>query len=84
MSAEIRIIPIKGIGEISPGADLGTIIYEALRNQDITLQQHDILVVTQKIISKAEGRTIQLTDIQPSPLAQTIAKQGSKDLAMLR
>ena len=79
MSAEIRIIPIKGIGEISPGADLGTIIYEALRNQDITLQQHDILVVTQKIVSKAEGRTIQLTDIQPSPLAQTIAKQGSKD-----
>jgi coenzyme F420-0:L-glutamate ligase / coenzyme F420-1:gamma-L-glutamate ligase len=79
MSNEIRIIPIKGIGEISPGVDLGNIIYEALSNQDLILEQGDILVVTQKIVSKAEGRTVHLTDIQPSPLAQTIAKQGQKD-----
>jgi coenzyme F420-0:L-glutamate ligase / coenzyme F420-1:gamma-L-glutamate ligase len=79
MSTEIRIIPIKGIGEISLGADLGTTIYEALRNQDLMLEQGDILVVTQKIVSKAEGRIVQLTAIQPSPLAQTIAEQGSKD-----
>ncbi|HEY4034169.1 MAG TPA: coenzyme F420-0:L-glutamate ligase [Ktedonobacteraceae bacterium] len=79
MSNEIRIIPIKGIGEISPGADLGSIIYEALPDQDLILEQGDILVVTQKIVSKAEGRIVHLTDIQPSPLAHTIAEQGQKD-----
>jgi len=79
MSTEIRIIPIKGIGEISPGADLGKSIYEALLNQGLTLEQDDILVVTQKIVSKAEERIVHLTDIQPSLFAQSIAKQGQKD-----
>lgn len=79
MSNEIRIIPVKGIGEVSPGTDLGSIIYEALSNQDLILEDGDILVVTQKIVSKAEGRTVQLRDIEPSILAQTIAKQGQKD-----
>src|SRR5205807_2148398 len=79
MSAEIRIIPIKGIGEISPGADLGKCIYQALLNQDLTLEQGDILVVTQKIVSKAEERIVHLTDVQPSLFAQSIAKQGQKD-----
>ena len=79
MNNEIRIIPIKGIGENSLGADLGSIIYEALLNQDLRLEQGDILVVTQKIVSKAEGRTVHLTDILPSPLAQTFAEQNQKD-----
>src|SRR5258708_15386504 len=79
MSTEIRIIPIKGIGEVSPGADLGSIIHEALLNQDLRLEQGDILVVTQKIVSKAEGRTVHLIDIQPSPFAQTFAEQNQKD-----
>ncbi len=78
-SNEIRLIPIKGIGEISPGVDLGSVIYEALSHQDLILEQGDILVITQKIVSKAEGRTVYLRDIQPSTLAQTIAKQGQKD-----
>lgn len=79
MSNEIRIIPIKGIGEISPAVDLGSIIYEALSHQDLILAEGDILVVTQKIVSKAEGRIVHLRDIEPSTLAQTIAKQGQKD-----
>lgn len=79
MSNEIRIIPIKGIGEVFPGADLGTIIYEALLHQDLILEQSDILIVTQKIVSKAEGRTVHLANIQPSPFAQIIAKEGQKD-----
>ena len=84
MNAEIRIIPIKGIGEIFSGTDLGKSIYEALLNQDLTLEQGDILVVTQKIVSKAEERTVHLTDVQPSLFAQSIAEQGQKMLAMWR
>src|ERR1700736_6641936 len=62
MNAGIHILPIYGIGEILPGSDLGLIIYEALRAQELALQQGDILVVTQKIVSKAEGRIVHLEE----------------------
>ena len=76
---ELKIIPVKGIGEIPPGTDLGRLIADALHAQEITLQQHDVLVVTQKIVSKAEGRTIDLNTIEPSPFATQIAQRYSKD-----
>ncbi len=79
MSKELRIIPITGIGEIPAGADLGILIYDALQQQNLTLQQGDILVVTQKIISKAEGRTVRLDEIVPSEFARMVAQQGNKD-----
>src|SRR5690348_6159447 len=66
MVTELRIIPITGIGEIPPGSDLGLLIYEAIQAQQLTLLQGDILVVTQKIISKAEGSIVNLDEKQPS------------------
>ena len=60
MSTAIQITPITGIGEIPPGTDLGSLIFTALQAQQLTLQQGDILVVTQKIVSKAEGRVVDL------------------------
>jgi coenzyme F420-0:L-glutamate ligase/coenzyme F420-1:gamma-L-glutamate ligase len=79
MSTELRITPITGIGEISPGIDLGNVIYGALQAQQLELQQGDVLVVTQKIVSKAEGRLVDLAEIQPSPFASIVAAQGKKD-----
>src|SRR5947208_1555401 len=79
MSTALQIIPITGIGEIAPGTDLGVLIYEAIRNLDLALQQGDILVVTQKIVSKAEGRVVNLEEVQASAFAQMIAEQGGKD-----
>src|SRR6184192_2252293 len=79
MSSELRIIPITGIDEISPGVDLGSVIYVALQAQKLELQQGDVLVVTQKIVSKAEGRIVNLTEVQPSPFAQIAAQQSKKD-----
>ena len=79
MNTEIRIIPITGIGEIAPGADLGLLIYEALQAQQLTLQQGDVLVVTQKIVSKAEGRLVKLAEIEPSALAHTAAQTSRKN-----
>jgi coenzyme F420-0:L-glutamate ligase/coenzyme F420-1:gamma-L-glutamate ligase len=79
MSTELRIIPIYGIGDIHPGDDLGLTIFEALRGQNLQLEQGDILVVTQKIVSKAEGRTVNLDDVHPSPFARAIAEQSQKD-----
>ena len=81
MNNEIRIIPIEGIGEIPPGSDLGLIIYQALEAQALPLQTGDILVVTQKIVSKAESRVVNLDDIEPSAFALSIAQQYEKDAA---
>ncbi len=79
MNTELRILPLRGIGEISPGTDLGLLIFHALREQDLMLQAGDILVVTQKIVSKAEGRLVHLNDISPSAFAQSYAEQWQKD-----
>jgi len=79
MNSELRILPIAGIGEISPDTDLGLVIYEALRSQQLALQQGDILVVTQKIVSKAEGSVVHLDEVQPSQFAQIAAQKSKKD-----
>lgn len=79
MTTEIRIIPITGIGEIPPGTDLGILIYEAIKAQQLTLQQGDVLVVTQKIVSKTEGRVVKLAEIEPSEFAHIAAKTSRKD-----
>ncbi len=79
MNTEVRITPITGIGEISPGIDLGSIIYMALQAQQLELQRGDVLVVTQKIVSKAEGRIVNLAEVQASPFASIVAAQAKKD-----
>jgi coenzyme F420-0:L-glutamate ligase / coenzyme F420-1:gamma-L-glutamate ligase len=77
--SELRILPITDIGEISPGADLGALIHTAFQTQHLELQQGDIVVVTQKIVSKAEGRIVHLTEVQPSAFAYMVAEQSKKD-----
>lgn len=79
MVTELRIIPVTGIGEIAPGSDLGLVIYEALQAQQLQIQQGDILVVTQKIVSKAEGNIVQLDEIRASEFAHSLALESKKD-----
>src|SRR5713101_2845146 len=79
MNTELRIIPITGIGEVNPGSDLGLTIYTALRAQQLALQHGDILVVTQKIVSKAEGRLVNPEEVQPSDFARMAALGSKKD-----
>ena len=79
MSKELSIIPIKGIGDISPGSNLGFIIYKAMQAQNTELQQGDILVVTQKIVSKAEGNVVNLDDVHTSEFARSLAAESNKD-----
>ncbi len=79
MSADLRIIPVRGIGEVRPGDDLAATILTALALHDTPLQERDVLVVTQKIVSKAEGRIVDPTGVEPSHLAEMAAAQGKKD-----
>jgi coenzyme F420-0:L-glutamate ligase / coenzyme F420-1:gamma-L-glutamate ligase len=50
MVGEIRVIAVRGIGEVRPGEDLATTILDALARQDLPLADGDVLVVTQKIV----------------------------------
>lgn len=79
MQGELRVIPVRGIGEVQPGDDLAQLIWLALCEQQLTLADGDILVITQKIVSKAEGRMVDPTTVEPSHMAHMCAAQGPKD-----
>lgn len=59
-SAELRVIPLTGIPEVDAGADLATLIVEAAG--DAALEDRDVVVVTQKVVSKSEGRVAPATE----------------------
>lgn len=79
MHGGIELLPVTGIGEVEPGIDLAAAIAAALGQQGTPLQDGDILVVTQKIVSKAEGCLVRLADVEPSPLARNWAERWAKD-----
>ena len=75
----LEVIGITGIPELTGGESLGSLIAEAARAQGTPLQDGDVLVVTQKIVSKAEFRLFDLSSIEPSPLAVNFADETQKD-----
>src|SRR5262245_25288604 len=76
---ELRVIGLPGIPIVTSGADLVALIHQAIVAAPLPLQAGDILVVTQKIVSKAEGCLIALKDITPSHWATHYARQWGKD-----
>ncbi|NJN18310.1 MAG: coenzyme F420-0:L-glutamate ligase [Oscillochloris sp.] len=79
MQSELRILAVRGIAEVYPGDDLTEVLLSALREQGQGLESGDILVVTQKIVSKAEGRLVDPQTVEPSAFARQIAVTGRKD-----
>lgn len=77
--AEVRIIGIEGIPEVSEGSDVPGMLVAAAKAQGTPIESGDVLVVTQKIVSKAEGRVVDAKSIVPSEFAWKIAKQWDKD-----
>src|SRR5713101_4349999 len=65
---ELRIIPVEGLPEIAAGADLGALIAERAE-----LEAGDVVVVSQKAVSKAEGRVVRLIDVEASEQARELA-----------
>lgn len=78
-SNEVRVIGIKGIPLINARDDLGKIICDAVEKQGISLLDGDVFVVTQKIVSKAEGRVFKLEKVRSSLLSKKIAKRVHKE-----
>jgi coenzyme F420-0:L-glutamate ligase/coenzyme F420-1:gamma-L-glutamate ligase len=79
MAAPVTILGIEGIPEVQPGDDLGRLIAGACGRQDVRLADGDVLVVTQKAVSKSEGRFVDLDTVEPSPLAVELATPWEKD-----
>jgi len=79
MRSAIQILPVFGIGEIQRGEVLSHTILTAIDESNITLVEDDVIVITQKIVSKAEGRIIDPTSVEPSHMAHMCAAQGHKD-----
>lgn len=79
MPAPLVLTPLQGIPLIRPGDDLGDILWRALLKNEIALQAGDILVVAQKIVSKSEGRLVNLREVVPSPQAVELARLTDKD-----
>lgn len=73
----LHVLP--GLPLVQPGDDLAGLILDGIDNAGLTLEPHDILVVTSKIVSKAEGRWFDLSTVSPSPRALTLASETEKD-----
>src|SRR5258705_10435176 len=75
----LELIGLENIVEVKAGDSLGQLIVAACSRQGIELTDNDVLVVAQKIVSKAEGRTIKLKSVQPSERAKQLASQLDKE-----
>jgi len=78
----LQITGIGGLPEIEPGTDLAAAILRAATESGTPLADGDIVVVTSKIVSKAEGRTVELAEVQPSQFALDWSAQWGKDPAI--
>ena len=76
---EIRVLSIPGLPEIRKGADVAKEIATAAKKAGLHFEDGDILVVAQKVVSKAEGRVVSLATVKPSEKAQVLAAQLKKD-----
>jgi coenzyme F420-0:L-glutamate ligase/coenzyme F420-1:gamma-L-glutamate ligase len=79
MLPSVTLTPLPGIPLIEAGDDLAALIIESLKRAGVVLQGGDVLVVTSKIVSKAENRTIHLDTIEPSAEAHRLAAVTGKD-----
>ncbi|MEZ5559840.1 MAG: coenzyme F420-0:L-glutamate ligase [Pseudomonadales bacterium] len=78
-TAAISVQALPGIPLVEPGDDLNALIGAALDAAGIALVDGDVLCVAQKIVSKAEGRLIRLSDVTPGPQASALALETDKD-----
>jgi coenzyme F420-0:L-glutamate ligase / coenzyme F420-1:gamma-L-glutamate ligase len=67
----VNVVGVEGLPEIAPGDDLARLIADAAE-----LEDGDVVVVAQKVVSKAEGRIVRLADVEPSERARAIAGDG--------
>lgn len=71
-------VPV-GFPDVRPGADLAAMIVEVFRFNDVAPEEGDVLVLAQKVVSKAEGAVVNLNEVRPRREALTLAADSQKD-----
>jgi coenzyme F420-0:L-glutamate ligase / coenzyme F420-1:gamma-L-glutamate ligase len=80
---DLVLTAVPGIPMIAAGDDLAAIVVTALGDADLALAPGDVLVLAQKIVSKAEGRSVDLEAVTPSPRAVALGKETGKDARLV-
>ncbi len=79
MSQAVQLIGLQNFPLVEPGDDLAQLLQAALQANDLVLADGDVLVLAQKIVSKAEGRYVRLSEVTPSAAAIELAAATDKD-----
>ncbi len=79
MGTPLQLIPLDNFPLIEPEDDLARLVADALQENGLQLEEGDVLVVAQKIVSKAENRYRRLAEVSPSPRARELAQAADKD-----
>jgi coenzyme F420-0:L-glutamate ligase/coenzyme F420-1:gamma-L-glutamate ligase len=79
MPPRYEVIGIEGIGEVQPGDDVARLVLDAASRQHTPVAGGDVVVLSQKIVSKSEGRLLHLSDVTPSTMAATFASELGRD-----
>jgi coenzyme F420-0:L-glutamate ligase/coenzyme F420-1:gamma-L-glutamate ligase len=75
----LAVIPITGMPRIRPGDDLPALLVEAIAASKVGLKRGDVVAVCQKVVSKAEGRVVELAQVAVSPFATRVAAAVGKE-----
>jgi coenzyme F420-0:L-glutamate ligase/coenzyme F420-1:gamma-L-glutamate ligase len=80
-AGRLEVLALAGIPEVKPGDDLAAMLVSAIRSAAVEppLREDDVLVVTQKVVSKAEGAVVDLTAVEPRPEAVEFARRWDRD-----
>jgi coenzyme F420-0:L-glutamate ligase/coenzyme F420-1:gamma-L-glutamate ligase len=79
MVRRMMLTALEGIPSVMPGDDLVALVVEACKRSDLALEDGDVIVLAQKIVSKTEGRSVDLRNVVPSPKARELAEVAQKD-----
>jgi coenzyme F420-0:L-glutamate ligase / coenzyme F420-1:gamma-L-glutamate ligase len=79
MVRRMILTALEGIPSVMPGDDLAVLVVEACKRLDLVLEDSDVIVLAQKIVSKTEGRSVALRDVVPSRRARELAEVAQKD-----
>jgi coenzyme F420-0:L-glutamate ligase / coenzyme F420-1:gamma-L-glutamate ligase len=80
---QVTISPVPGVPRVRPGDDIARLLITALDQSGLVPRTRDVLVVTQKIVSKAEGRYLDLATIEPGSRARELAQTTGKDARLV-
>lgn len=82
-SAPVTLTALADFPLVEPGDDLASLIIDGLHRTDIVPRSRDVIVLAQKVVSKAEGRYVDLRDVSPSAEARKLAEEAGKDPRMV-